>query len=130
MLLHPRAHASGGGGHRGPPIIIAPAVKKKPAAKKGAKRKQTGVTQARKQYTTKRKQKMAQLRIAKARKIKEFNSKTKRMPKAQRDKARREFKARVNKQMASITSKFPTARGITDIGKLNQLIRQADSIRT
>ena len=124
------AASGGGGGHRGPPIIIAPA-KKKPAAKKkaGAKRKQTGVTQARKQYTAKRKQKMAQLRSAKARKIKEFNAKTKKMPKAQRDKARRAFKAKVNKQMASITSKFPTARGITDIAKLNQLIRQADSIR-
>jgi hypothetical protein len=124
--------SSGGGGQRGPPIIIAPAKRKPPAKKKGggAKKKQTGVTRARKQYTAKRKQKMAQLRSAKARKIKEFNSKTKTMPKAQRDKARRAFKAKVNKQMASITSKFPTARGITDIGKLNQLIRQADSIRT
>ncbi len=95
----------------------------------GGKRKQTGVTQARKQYTSKRKQKLAQLRSAKAAKIKEFNSKTKRMPKAQRDKARREFKAKVNKQLSSITAKFPTARGITDISKLTPLIRQADSIR-
>ena len=51
------------------------------------------------------------------------------MPKAQRDKARREFKAKVNKQFKSISDKFPTARGITDIGRLQALIRQADSIR-
>jgi hypothetical protein len=133
--------ASGGGGGYGPraPIIVAPPKKKqkkkRPPTKisggggGGGKRKQTGVTQARKQYTSKRKQKLAQLRSAKASKIKEFNSKTKRMPKAQRDKARRAFKAKVNKQLSSITAKFPTARGITDISKLNQLIRQADSIR-
>ena len=137
----PGAAGGGGGGSSGggygprAPIIVAPpkkkerkgaAAKKKPAS---GKRKQTGVTQARKQYTAKRKQKLAQLRSAKAAKIKEFNSKTKKMPKAQRDKARREFKAKVNKQFKSISDKFPTARGITDIGRLQALIRQADSIR-
>ena len=104
----------------------------KPKAKPKAKPKkkaQTGVTSARKRYTSKRKAKLAELRSAKAKKIREFNSKTKKMPKAARDKARRDFKAKVNQQYKQLTNRFPTARGIKDVGTLNKLYKQVEAMQ-
>ena len=68
-----------------PPIIVQ--QKAAPKKKKAVKKAQTGVTQARKRYTAKRKQKLAELRSAKAKKIREFNAKTKTLPKAERQNA-------------------------------------------
>ena len=105
------------------------AAAKKAAPKKKAGQKQTGVTAARKKYTAKRKQKLAELRSAKAKRIREFNSKTKKMPAAERKRRRSEFKKKVNAQFKNIVSKFPTARGITSVAQLLRLIKQAESIR-
>ena len=105
------------------------AAGKKTAAKKKAGKKQTGVTAARKKYTAKRKQKLAELRSAKAKRIREFNAKTKKLPAAERTKRRSEFKKKVNAQYKNIVSKFPTARGITSVAQLLRLIKQAESIR-
>jgi len=82
-----------------------------------------------KKYTAKRKQKLAELRSAKAKRIREFNSKTKKMPAAERKRRRSEFKKNVNAQFKNIVSKFPTARGITSVAQLQRLIKQAESIR-
>ena len=110
-----------------PPIIVQ--QKAAPKKKKAVKKAQTGVTQARKRYTAKRKQKLAELRSAKAKKIREFNAKTKTLPKAERQKRRRDFKQKVNAQLKTITSKFPTARGITNVARLQQLLKQVNSMR-
>ena len=72
---------------------------------------------------------MAELRGAKARKIREFNARTKGMPKDARAKARREFKQKVNAQMAQISKKFPTARGQGDVAALRRLLAQLQTVR-
>jgi hypothetical protein len=98
--------------------------KKKPAA--GSKK---GITQARKRYTDVRKTKLAEMRSLKSKRIREFNTKTKKMPKAQRDKARRAFKAKVEAQFREISKKFPTARGMKTVGVVRELIAKMQKIR-
>ena len=95
--------ASGGGGQqaaaRAPDLSkvveavkkvaeAAQAAKKAPATKGSTK----GITQARRRYTDKRKITLAALRSLKSKRIREFNNKTKKLPKTERDKQRREFK--------------------------------------
>ena len=104
-------------------------MKRQAPKKKRAKPKQTGITGAKRSYTAARKSKMAELRGMKSKKIKEFNAKTKSMPKAARDKARREFKAKVNSQFKQITGKFPTARGVKDVSAIRRLTAQLQAVR-
>jgi len=127
------AGGSGAGGAAGGAATAAGAravpVPVKVAKKKAKKKAQTGITGAKKRYTAARKAKMSELRGMKSKKIREFNAKTKSMPKAARDKARREFKKKVNTQFKQITAKFPTARGIGDVGSLQRLIKQLGAVR-
>ena len=64
-------------------------------AKKKTKKRQSGITVAKKQYTDKRKVKLGEMRALKSKRIREHNTKTKKMPKAERDAARRDFKKKV-----------------------------------
>ena len=125
------AGTGGGQAQQRQPIIVQAPKKKKAAPKKkaGAKKAQTGVTSARKKYTAKRKSKLAELRSSKAKRIREFNTKTKKLPAAERKKRRADFKRKVNAQYKNIVSKFPTARGMTNVQQLQRLIKQAESIR-
>ena len=101
------------------------AKKKEPAGKAGSR----GITQARRRYTDKRKTTLAALRSLKSKRIRQFNTKTKKMPKAERDKARREFKKRVNAQFKEAQQRFPTARGLKTVAALRELIRKLDAFR-
>ena len=104
----------------------AVAAKKTPA--KGTAGK--GVTQARRRYTDKRKTTLAALRALKSKRIREFDAKTKKLPKAERDKQRREFKKKVNAQYKEVTTKFPTARGMKSAGTIRDLIKKLEGIKT
>jgi hypothetical protein len=104
---------------------VTAAKKKGPAGKAGK-----GITQARRRYTDKRKTTLAALRALKSKRIREFKAKTKKMPKAERDKQRREFKKKVNAQYKEVTTKFPTARGMKSAGEVRELIKKLEGIRT
>ena len=73
---------------------------------------------------------MAELRKAKAAKIKQFNARTKKMRPADRKNARRDFKAKVAAQFKQITKRFPTARGIKETGALQALTKQLAAVRS
>ena len=109
-------------------IAAAAADKKKKAAGGGGSGTK-GITQARRSYTDKRKTKIAELRALKGKRIREFNAKTKKMPKAQRDKARREFKKKVNAQFKEAQQQFPTARGLKTVAGIRELIRKLEAFR-
>ena len=94
--------------------------------KKTGKVREKGITQARKRYTDVRKTKLAEMRALKSKRIREFNAKTKTMPKAQRDKARRAFKAKVEAQFREISKKFPTARGMKTVGVVREHRKNAE----
>ena len=98
---------------------------KKAAPKGGAK----GITAAKRQYTDRRKVKLAEIRALKAKRLREFNTKTKKLPKAERDKARREFKKKVNAQFKELSGKFPTARGLKTVAVIRELIKKLASVR-
>ena len=100
--------------------------KKEPAGKASSK----GITQARRRYTDKRKTTLAAMRALKSKRIRQFNTKTKQMPKAQRDKQRREFKKKVEAQYKEVTTKFPTARGMKSVATIRELIRKLEGIKT
>ena len=51
------------------------------------------------------------------------------MPKAERDKARREFKARVEQQYKEVTKRFPPARGLKDVKTVRELIDKLGRVR-
>ena len=136
--------ASSGGGGAAPAPARAPdlsgvveAVKKIAEAKgkqgRAAAGKQKGsdkgITRARRTYTDKRKVKLGELRALKAKRIREFANKTKKMEKKARDKARREYKKKVNAQFKEMQSKFPTARGLKSVSVIRDLIRKIDAIK-
>ena len=104
---------------------VTAAKKKEPAGKAGK-----GITQARRRYTDKRKITLAALRSLKSKRIRQFNTKTKTMPKAERDKQRREFKNKVNAQYKEVTTKFPTARGMKSVATIRELIKKLEGIKT
>ena len=89
--------ASGGGSGaapaRAPDLsgIVEAAAEKGSQGAKGAKGSTKGITKARRSYTDKRKIKLAEMRALKAKRIREFNTKTKKMAPKARQKARREF---------------------------------------
>ena len=101
--------ASGaGGGPAGLGALLLAAGKKK-------KKRQSGITAAKKQYTDRRKVKMAEMRSLKSKRIREHTQKTKTMAKAERDKARKAFKEKVNAQYREASKRFPPARGLKDV---------------
>ena len=91
--------------------------------------KSQNISQARRAYTNSRKGKLAKLRALKAKRIKEFATKTKKLPKDQRRKQRRAFKAKVEHQFRELQKKFPTARGLKSVTAVRELIRQIEAVR-
>ena len=73
--------------------------------------------------------KLAELRSLKSKRIREFAAKTKGMPKAQRDKARKAFKANANAQYSEVAKRFPTARGLRDAATVRELIAKLEKTR-
>lgn len=116
------ASGAGSGGGRGPGGAIILAAPKK-------KRRQSGITAAKKQYTDKRKVKMAEMRSLKSKRVREHNQKTKKLPAAERTKARKEFKAKVNAQYKEATRRFPPARGLKDLRTVRELIAKLGTVR-
>ena len=106
------------------------AAQKAAEAAKAKKRKASGITKAKKRYTDKRKTTLAALRALKSKRIREFNTKTKKLPKAERNKQRREFRQKVNSQYKEVTTKFPTARGMKSVGVIRELIKKLEGIKT
>ena len=99
------------------------------AKKKKTKKRQSGITAAKKRYTDKRKVKMGEMRALKSKRIREHNAKTKKMPKAERDKSRREFKKRVETQFKEVAKRFPPARGLKDVKTVRDLIDKLERVR-
>ena len=126
--------AASGGGARAPDLSkVVEAVKAiAESAKKGSKAKKSekGISVARRTYTDRRKTKIAELRALKSKRIREFAAKTKKMPKAERDKQRREFKKKVESQFREMQTRFPTARGLKSVATIRELIRKLQSLRT
>ena len=118
----------GRGGRSGNQERGAAAKKAKKAPKRDAPAESKGITQARRAYTNARKSKLAELRALKSKRVKEFNAKTKKLGKADRTKQRRAFKAKVEKQMKELMSKFPVARGLKNTAAVRDLIAQIQAI--
>ena len=97
--------------------------------KKKKKKRQSGITAAKKRYIDKRKVKLGEMRALKSKRIREHNAKTKTMPKAERDASRREFKKKVETQYKEVTKRFPPARGLKDVGTVRDLIARLERVR-
>ena len=130
-----RAAAGGGpgGGPRQDLSKVVDAIKAaKGRAREAPKRKAAGnkgISQARRAYTDKRKTKIAELRALKSKRIREFAAKTKKLPKAERLKQRREYRKRVEAQFREMQTRFPTARGLKSVGVIRELIRKISAFR-
>ena len=101
----------------------------KAVAKPKAKAKKSGISRARKRYTDARKAKLAALRSKRDKMIRQHKEKTKKMPKKARDKARREFSAKMNDSYNETVKKYPPARGMKDVGTVLKLIKSVESAR-
>ena len=128
------AAAGGGPGGSGPRqdlSKVVDAIKAAKGSREAPKRKASnkGISQARRAYTDKRKTKIAELRALKSKRIREFNAKTKKLPKADRDKQRREYKKRVEAQFKEAQQRFPTARGLKSVAGIRDLIRKIDAFK-
>ena len=118
--------ASGSGGAQGAQTAGALlAAIRKPKGKK----KQSGITAAKKRYTDKRKVKLGELRALKSKRLREHATKTKKLPKSERDKQRKAYKQKVNTQFKEVTKRFPTARGLRDLQTVRSLIDKIDRVR-
>ena len=113
---------SGGGNQQAAGALLA-------AIQKPKKKKQSGITAAKKRYTDKRKVKLGELRALKSKRIREHAASTKKLPKAERAKARKAFKDKVNSQYKEVTKRFPTARGLKDLQTVKGLIDKIDRVR-
>ena len=113
---------SGGGNQQAAGALLA-------AIQKPKKKKQSGITAAKKRYTDKRKVKLGELRALKSKRIREHAASTKKLPKAERAKARKAFKDKVNSQFKEVTKRFPTARGLKDLQTVKGLIDKIDRVR-
>ena len=98
-------------------------------SKKKTKKRQSGITAAKKRYTDKRKVKLGEMRALKSKRIREHKAKTKKMSKAERDKARREFKKKVESQFKEVSKRFPPARGLKDVKTVRELIDKLERVR-
>ena len=114
------AAGSGGAGAGRTTIVVPP---------KKTKKKESGITAAKKRYTDKRKVKMGELRALKSKRIREHKAKTKKMPASQRTKARKEFKKKVDSQYREVTKRFPVARGLKDLQTVRSLIDKIERVR-
>ena len=72
---------------------------------------------------------MAEMRSLKAKRVREFAARTKKMPAAQRNKARKAFKDKVDGRYREMASRFPPARGLKDLPSVLQLIAKLDTVR-
>ena len=113
------AGASGAGQAAQAAGLIAALVKK-------PRKKQSGITAAKRRYTE---VKLGELRALKSKRIREHATKTKKLKKADRDKQRREFKKRVNQQFKEVTKRFPTARGLRDLKTVRDLTAKLERVR-
>ena len=104
-------------------IAKAVAGKAKPKARK------SGISAARKRYTDARKTKLAALRAHRDKLVREHKAKTKKMPKKERDAARREFRKKVDSQYKEQVKKYPPARGMKDVGAVLKLIKRVQGAR-
>ena len=98
-------------------------------AKKKTKKRQSGITAAKKRYTDRRKVKLGEMRALKSKRIREHKAKTKKMSKAGRDKSRREFKQKVESQFKEVSKRFPPARGLKDVKTVRELIDKLKRVR-
>ena len=73
--------------------------------------------------------KLGELRALKSKRIREHAATTKKLPKAERAKARKAFKDKVNSQFKEVTKRFPTARGLKDLQTVKGLIDKIDRVR-
>ena len=73
--------------------------------------------------------KLGELRALKSKRIREHATSTKKMPKAERAKARKAFKDKVNSQFKEVTKRFPTARGLRDLQTVKGLIDKIERVR-
>ena len=73
---------------------------------------------------------MKQLRGLKAKKIREHNTRTKKMDPAARKASRKAFKEKVSAQFKQVTGKFPTARGLKETKSVLRLINQIAAMKT
>ena len=131
--------AAAGGGPGGGGRDLSRTVEALAKAVKGARKGDTkpakkapgakGITQARRAYTDKRKAKMGELRALKSKRLREFNQRTKTMNKGERDRARREYKKKVDAQFKEAQQRFPTARGLKSVAAIRELIRKLDAFR-
>ena len=94
------ASGAAGGGQQAAGLIAALLTKKKKA-----KKRQSGITAAKKRYTDRRKVKLGEMRALKSKRVREHNAKTKKMPKAERDASRRDFKKKVDTQYKEVTKR-------------------------
>ena len=104
-------------------IAKAVAGKAKPKARK------SGISGARKRYTDARKTKLAALRAHRDKLVREHKARTKKMPKKERDAARREFRKKVDGQYKEQVKKYPPARGMKDVGAVLKLIKRVQAAR-
>ena len=130
-----RSPLPGGGAARPDLKALVEAVSKaakgsKAAGKKKPSESSRGITQARRTYTDKRKAKIAELRALKSKRIREFAAKTKKLPKAERQKQRREYRKRVESQFREMQTRFPTARGLKSVGVIRELIRKISAFKS
>ena len=72
---------------------------------------------------------MASLRSLKAKRIREFATKTKKLKKKQRTQARKEFKTKADARYKEMAAKFPPARGLRDLATVLQLIKKLEAVR-
>ena len=98
-------------------------------SKKKAPKRKSGISSARKRYTDARKTKLAALRSHRDKLIREHNTKTKKLPKSERTKARADFKKKVDQQYKEVTKRFPTARGLKDLQTVRGLIDKIERVR-
>ena len=116
---------SSGAGQAGQAAGAIIAALQKPKGKK----RQSGITAAKKRYTDKRKVKMGQLRALKSKRIREHAAKTKKLEKSERTKQRKAFKAKVDAQFKEVAKRFPTARGLRDLQTVRGLIDKLERVR-
>ena len=93
------------------------------------KRRASGITKAKKRYTDQRKLKLAAMRSLKAKRIREFATKTKKLGKKERTQARKEFKSKADARYKEMATKFPPARGLRDLATVLQLIKKLEAVR-
>lgn len=73
--------------------------------------------------------KLGALRALKSKRLREHSTKTKKLPKAERNKQRKAYKAKVNAQYSEVTKRFPTARGLKDLQTVRGLIEKIERVR-